>query len=197
LLEKYDNKLDELQEDNELKDMKIFEYERVHLGDRPHIHIESIEDKVKFLVQVLGRLRDLYIVEAKGRIEEQKKNAEGHEIGKIKYPVLPSDEEMQKMSEMDSKLIGKDMTLEQAATNSLQQMQIIETNREIRESLGANHQPPQDILMKQKGKESKRTDEKTIEFVDESMGNDFNDDDVGEQKSSISAQIDSNRKSSR
>ena len=28
LLEKYDNKLDELQEDNELKDMKIFEYER-------------------------------------------------------------------------------------------------------------------------------------------------------------------------
>jgi hypothetical protein len=28
LLEKYDNKLDELQEDNEIKDMKIFEYER-------------------------------------------------------------------------------------------------------------------------------------------------------------------------
>jgi len=57
LLEKYDNKLDELQEDNELKDMKIFEYERVHLGDRPHIHIESIEDKIKFLIQVLRRLR--------------------------------------------------------------------------------------------------------------------------------------------
>ena len=37
LLEKYDNKLDELQEDNELKDMKIFEYERNHLGDRPKI----------------------------------------------------------------------------------------------------------------------------------------------------------------
>ena len=50
LLEKYDNKLDELQEDNELKDMKIFEYERQHLGDRPKIRIESIEDKVKFLV---------------------------------------------------------------------------------------------------------------------------------------------------
>lgn len=28
LLEKYDNKLDELQEDNEFKDMKLFEYER-------------------------------------------------------------------------------------------------------------------------------------------------------------------------
>lgn len=33
LLEKYDNKLDELQEDNELKDMKIFEYERTALKD--------------------------------------------------------------------------------------------------------------------------------------------------------------------
>jgi len=50
LLEKYDNKLDELQEDNELKDMKIFEYERQHLGDKPKIKIESIEEKVRFLV---------------------------------------------------------------------------------------------------------------------------------------------------
>ena len=33
LLEKYDQKLDELQEDNELKDMKIFEYERKHIKD--------------------------------------------------------------------------------------------------------------------------------------------------------------------
>ena len=32
-LEKYDQKLDELQEDNELKDMKIFEYERKHIKD--------------------------------------------------------------------------------------------------------------------------------------------------------------------
>lgn len=37
LLEKYDNKLDELQEDNELKDMKIFEYERQSLGEKPKI----------------------------------------------------------------------------------------------------------------------------------------------------------------
>ncbi len=33
LLEKYDQKLDELQEDNELKDMKIFEYERKHIKE--------------------------------------------------------------------------------------------------------------------------------------------------------------------
>ena len=30
--------------------MKIFEYERNHLGDNPKIQIEAIEDKVKFLV---------------------------------------------------------------------------------------------------------------------------------------------------
>ncbi len=82
LLEKYDNKLDELQEDNELKDMKIFEYERVHLGDRPQIHIESIEDKIKFLVQVLKRLRTLYVVDAQERIEQQKK-AKSEEV---EYP---------------------------------------------------------------------------------------------------------------
>ena len=111
LLEKYDNKLDELQEDNEMKDMKIFEYERVHLGDRPHINIESIEEKVKFLVQVLKRLRDLYISEAKERITEQKE-ALSAELGEgfkkkkdigvsAKYPVLPPDEELEKMGELD------------------------------------------------------------------------------------------------
>ena len=30
--------------------MKIFEYERKHLGERPKIQIEAIEDKIKFLV---------------------------------------------------------------------------------------------------------------------------------------------------
>ena len=72
LLEKYDNKLDELQEDNELKDMKIFEYERLHLGDRPKIRIESIEDKVKFLIQVLKRLREMYLHDANERVEYAK-----------------------------------------------------------------------------------------------------------------------------
>ena len=33
LHEKYDQKLDELQEDNELKDMKIFEYERKNIKE--------------------------------------------------------------------------------------------------------------------------------------------------------------------
>ena len=41
--------------------MKIFEYERQHLGDRPKIKIESIEEKVRFLVQVLHRLKQMYI----------------------------------------------------------------------------------------------------------------------------------------
>ena len=71
-MEKYDNKLDELQEDNELKDMKIFEYERVHLGDKPKIRIESIEDKVKFLIQVLKRLREMYLQDANERVDYAK-----------------------------------------------------------------------------------------------------------------------------
>lgn len=49
-MEKYDYKLDELQEDNELKDMKIFEYERAMTTEKPKIRIESIEEKVRFLV---------------------------------------------------------------------------------------------------------------------------------------------------
>ena len=71
-MEKYDNKLDELQEDNELKDMKIFEYERLHLGDKPKIRIESIEDKVKFLIQVLKRLREMYLQDANERVDYAK-----------------------------------------------------------------------------------------------------------------------------
>lgn len=61
LLEKYDYKLDELQEDNELKDMKIFEYERSMTDEKPKIKLDSIEDKVRFLVQVLHRLKCIYI----------------------------------------------------------------------------------------------------------------------------------------
>ena len=60
-MEKYDLKLDELQEDNEVKDMKIFQYERDHLGDKPKIKIESIEEKVRFLIQVLRRLKNMYL----------------------------------------------------------------------------------------------------------------------------------------
>ena len=65
--------------------MKIFEYERLHLGDRPKIKIESIEDKVKFLVMVLKRLRVMYIEEAQERVEQVRKE-EG--IEDVPYPLL-------------------------------------------------------------------------------------------------------------
>ena len=93
LLEKYDNKLDELQEDNELKDMKIFEYERQSLGDKPKIQIEAIEDKVKFLVQVLHRLRKMYVEGVRERVEEIKVKA-GVKESDLEYPTLsiPSNE---------------------------------------------------------------------------------------------------------
>ena len=107
LLEKYDNKLDELQEDNELKDMKIFEYERQHLGDRPKIRIESIEDKVKFLVQVLKRLKELYVEGAQERLAEAAQARDQHsDLPKtIEYPVLPQEEleRLQREMEADSK----------------------------------------------------------------------------------------------
>lgn len=103
LLEKYDNKLDELQEDNELKDMKIFEYERVHLGDRPKIKIESIEDKVKFLVMVLKRLRVMYIEEAQERIDLIKKE---QGIENIQYPLLPTEDDINEMNEADKRIVG-------------------------------------------------------------------------------------------
>jgi hypothetical protein len=49
LLEKYDNKLDELQEDLEIRDLKIIEYEKDFTNSRDKIKIESIEDKIKFI----------------------------------------------------------------------------------------------------------------------------------------------------
>ena len=58
-------------------------------------------------------------------------------------------------------------------------MQIIEDNRELREKLGSEYKPPPDLLMKQKAREQKMKEEgeKSIEFVEESMGNEFNEDD--------------------
>jgi hypothetical protein len=50
--------------------MKIFEYERVHIGDRPKIKIETLEEKIKFLVTVLKRLRNLYFEDAAEFIAE-------------------------------------------------------------------------------------------------------------------------------
>lgn len=60
LLEKYDNKLDELQEDLEIRDLKIIEYERDLAGSTEKIKIESIEDKIKFITQMLDRLREIH-----------------------------------------------------------------------------------------------------------------------------------------
>ena len=61
LLEKYDNKLEELQEDLEMRDLKIIEYERdLDLPSGERIKIESIEDKIKFITSMLDRLREMH-----------------------------------------------------------------------------------------------------------------------------------------
>ena len=67
--------------------MKIFEYERNHLGDKPKIQIEAIEDKVKFLVMVLKRLRGMYIEGVKERIEHIKDKM-GVQEADLEYPNL-------------------------------------------------------------------------------------------------------------
>ena len=52
LLEKYDNKLDEMQEDIEIKELKIFEYEK-DKDSNEKIKFESVEEKIQFLVKML------------------------------------------------------------------------------------------------------------------------------------------------
>lgn len=126
LLEKYDNKLDELQEDNELKDMKIFEYERNHLGDRPKIRIEAIEDKVRFLVQVLKRLKQMYVEGVKERIAE----VPSEHRDNLEYPLLPESYDDAK-PEVDT----SNLTLEQQADHALDEIYLIENNRAKRELL--------------------------------------------------------------
>jgi hypothetical protein len=46
LLEKYDNKLDELQEDLEIRELKIIEYEKDMSESKDKIKIESLEEKI-------------------------------------------------------------------------------------------------------------------------------------------------------
>ena len=60
LLEKYDNKLDELQEDLEIRDLKIIEYEKDMSSSQGKIKVESIEDKIKFISTMLDRLKDMH-----------------------------------------------------------------------------------------------------------------------------------------
>ena len=45
LLEKYDNKLDEMQEDIEIKELKIYEYE-LEKPSQDRIRFESVEEKI-------------------------------------------------------------------------------------------------------------------------------------------------------
>lgn len=135
LLEKYDNKLDELQEDNELKDMKIFEYERKHLNERPKIQIEAIEDKIKFLVQVLGRLKVMYVEGVRDRIEEIKEKV-GVKESDLEYPTLPpsvEEDTLRKRHEditKDSKL-----KLEEQIDYAVENVEVIQENRVKREEL--------------------------------------------------------------
>jgi hypothetical protein len=60
LLEKYDNKLDELQEDLELRDLKIIEYEKDIRDSHDKIRIESLEDKINFIAQMLEKLKEMH-----------------------------------------------------------------------------------------------------------------------------------------
>ena len=63
LLEKYDNKLDEMQDDIELKDIKMIELEREQNDSKMEQEMknngDSLEDKIKFLVEMLQKLRGL------------------------------------------------------------------------------------------------------------------------------------------
>ncbi len=60
LLEKYDNKLDELQEDLEIRELKIIEYEKDMSESQDKIKIESIEDKINFITNMLERLKEMH-----------------------------------------------------------------------------------------------------------------------------------------
>lgn len=73
MLEKYDNKLDELQEDLEMRDLKIIEYERdLDLPSGERIKIESIEDKIKFITSMLDRLREMHNTQKQEEARERK-----------------------------------------------------------------------------------------------------------------------------
>lgn len=153
LLEKYDNKLDELQEDNELKDMKIFEYERNHLGDRPKIRIEAIEDKVRFLVQVLKRLKQMYVDGVKERIAE----VPSEHRDNLEYPLLPESYEDTK-PEVDA----SNLTLEQQADHALDEIYLIENNRAKRELLEGEQSLSQIDQSKQDHQELKKNMEEQM-----------------------------------
>jgi ppGpp synthetase/RelA/SpoT-type nucleotidyltranferase len=60
LLEKYDTKLDELQEDIEMRDLKIIEYEKDFTSSKDRIKIDNMDDKIKFITTMLEKLKHMH-----------------------------------------------------------------------------------------------------------------------------------------
>jgi len=60
LLEKYDNKLDELQEDIEMRDLKIIEYEKDITSSKDRIKIDNMDEKIRFITQMLEKLKHIH-----------------------------------------------------------------------------------------------------------------------------------------
>ena len=130
--------------------MKIFEYERHSLGDKPKIQIEAIEDKVKFLVQVLLRLRKMYIEGVKERVDEIKVKA-GVREQDLEYPTLsiPSNEmHVNPAVTIDSNRSANSKQLMADTDKALQEIRIVECNRMTREK-----------LMKDSGKKSSNNED--------------------------------------
>lgn len=88
LLEKYDNKLDELQEDLEIRELKIIEYEKDMSESKDKIKIESLEEKIQFITAMLGRLKDMHEANIKeGRPSQLQRHKKG---GKVNEPTEQS-----------------------------------------------------------------------------------------------------------
>ena len=65
--------------------MKIFEYEKMHMEDQSKIKIESIEEKVRFLIQVLHRLKNMYLEGVTDIMSQDKSKSR-------EYPNVPPEE---------------------------------------------------------------------------------------------------------
>ena len=65
--------MDELQEDLELRDLKIIEYERgLELPSEERIRIESVEDKIKFITGMLEKLREMHNSQKQEEMRQRK-----------------------------------------------------------------------------------------------------------------------------
>lgn len=60
-----------MQEDIEIKELKIYEYE-VEKPSEERIKFESVEEKIQFLVQMLQRLRDMHNDKDKRKKEQNR-----------------------------------------------------------------------------------------------------------------------------